>query len=229
MATIKCTKCGTKIENVTSGIIVCSHCGHKMKYVPKNSNIDNQSRDNVSDTKKNKKILRGTSNQKVNKTNNGVKETTSGCITFIVILIIVVILGKGCNGNNKDKEPTDEKKVDANGWTLDDYGTFSSITKQISDEFVANYKAPWGLETDWKFAKFDDEGRVVVTTKYSFKNINEKQMVMCVFSPKDGDGDGSTDSFDAHYLSIGNTVYLDDGTCDEFFESLQEISNYLEQ
>lgn len=229
MATIKCTKCGIKIENVTSGSIVCSNCGHRMKYVPRNSNIDIQSRENVTNTKKNKKVLKDTSNQKANKTSNDEKNAASGCMTFIIILIIIAIFSRGCNDNSKDKESTNEKKVDANGWTLEDYGTFSSITKQISDEFIANYRAPWGLETDWQFMKFDDEGRIMVTTKYSFSNINEKQMVMCVFTPKDGDGDGSIDSFDAHFLSVGNTVYFDDGTCDEFFTNLQEISNYYEQ
>ena len=53
MATIKCTKCGTKIANVTSGSIVCPNCGHKMKYVPKKTTVDNLSTEkNVKDKKK---------------------------------------------------------------------------------------------------------------------------------------------------------------------------------
>lgn len=125
----------------------------------------------------------------------------------------------------EESEKAETTQTDANGWTDNNYAEFVTITQQISDEYVANYKAPWGYD-DWTFAKFDDEGKIIATTKYTFDNMSEKQDVMCVFTVgEDADKDGYVDSYKGHYLSIGNKVYLDDGSCDEFFENLESIAN----
>lgn len=43
MAFVKCTKCGTKINNVTSGVIKCPSCGHTMKLAASGSNPQSNS------------------------------------------------------------------------------------------------------------------------------------------------------------------------------------------
>lgn len=107
MATIKCTKCGTKIENVTSGVIECPNCKHKMKYVPKKSNINIQS-GKVTPKSNNKKLKDGVNkkenNKNNNKNNNNTKNPVSGCLILIVIILLIVfVLGKGCNREDKEK------------------------------------------------------------------------------------------------------------------------------
>lgn len=121
----------------------------------------------------------------------------------------------------ESKEQEEQEEVDANGWTEDDKITFMTIVQAISDEYLADYKSPWSIN-DWTFSKFDNEGKVVATTKYTLKEYSEKQPVMCVFTwnPED-------ESYRGHYLAVGNSVYIDDGSCDEFFENLANIAESM--
>lgn len=129
------------------------------------------------------------------------------------------------NVDSSNVEETEKTETDTNGWTDNNYAEFVTITQTISDEYVSNYKAPWGYD-DWTFAKFDNEGKIIATTKYTFDNMSEKQDVMCVFTiGEDTDKDGYSDSYKGHYISIGNKVYLDDGSCDEFFKNLESITD----
>ena len=118
-----------------------------------------------------------------------------------------------------EEEPEEEEEVDENGWTKDDKINFKTITEIISDEYLSDYKSPWSLD-DWVFAKFDDEGRIIVTTDYTVKDTSIKQPVMCVFTYVTED-----EAYKGHFLSVGDMVFLDDGTCDEFFQNLQDIMN----
>lgn len=56
MAVVKCTKCGAKISNVTSGVIECPDCGHKMRLSGSGSstqmNIQSQMKAQQKPTKK---------------------------------------------------------------------------------------------------------------------------------------------------------------------------------
>lgn len=178
-------------------------------------------------------------------TDTETKETKNGCGTAILIVIIIFLFfscrttdngseSKESNiqsqkteheeNSESEAEDTDEPQTDGYGWTIHDYATFASITKQISDEYITNYKAPWGLEDEWSFAKFDETGKVFVTTKYSFSNINEKQSVICIFSlGEDSNDDGIPDRFTPHFFSVGDSIYANDGSCNDFFQNMQSI------
>ncbi len=141
-------------------------------------------------------------------------------ILAITLLLLLTIIGiTGCSGNGEEETPS----VDANGWTTDNYFEFRTITESVSDEYVVNYKSEWGNE-DWQFAKFDDNGKVMVTTEYTFDNLNTKQYVVCIFTVN-MDDNGSVETYKKHFLSIGDKIFLNDGSCDEFFENIQEIKN----
>ena len=147
-------------------------------------------------------------------------------------LVVLLLTGAmaislvACGGSEEKKEDAavenvqeeDDQEVDANGWTKDDKVTFMTITQSLSDEFLSDYKSPWGLE-DWTFAKFDDEGKIVVTTKYTLKDSSEKQPVMCIFTY-----DAEQQGYKGHFLLVGEKVYLDDGSCDEILEKLMQLS-----
>lgn len=106
MATIKCTKCGTKIEYVTSGIIQCPKCKHKMKYVSKNTNTNAHNSKNIIEPKENKEK----SKDIPKKNGNNKKDTSKGCMSFIVILILIAVFsGRGCHTDD-----THNDKKDAN-------------------------------------------------------------------------------------------------------------------
>lgn len=141
-------------------------------------------------------------------------------LAIFAIFCVINFLWKGDSGkkdNSTDStKETLETSADANGWTDADYAEFITIVEKMSDEYVANYKAPWGKD-GWTFANFDDTGKIVATTKYTFENADEKQDVFCVFA-RDGE------KMFGHYLSIGGKVYIDDGTCDDFFENIASLS-----
>lgn len=224
MAFVKCTKCGTKINNVTGGIIKCPSCGHTMKLASSGKNeaakkaVDKKSTDAKTPAKKN---------------DNSAKNTGCGCLTVIVVLLILAFAFSSASGDKKDddtKKEDTELSTDAYGWTTSDYANFASIVKGMSDEYVANYKTPFGLENGWQYAKFDDTGKIIVTTKYTFKNMNEKQDVVAVFTPgEDKNDDGFSDTYIAHFLLIGDAIYVNDGSCDDFFENLQSIQENMKE
>lgn len=105
MATIKCTKCGTKIENVTSGTVECPNCKHKMRYIPKDSHTNSQSRGHTSQFQVNdKKTKITTTRTKTPKT-----KKKKGCLFyvlffFLVILSTIIIIGTIPSSRDKKTE-----------------------------------------------------------------------------------------------------------------------------
>lgn len=155
----------------------------------------------------------------------------TGFITLIILIILaVMIFGPDNKADSKEHTKTEKAaETDGYGWTKKDYQEFRSITWTMSDKYVANYKKFFSDPDTWKYAKFDDEGKIMVTTSYAFKNSNEKQYVISIFTRGDDkDNDGVADSFSPHFLSIGDTIYINDGSCDEFFQNLQESMQYFE-
>lgn len=166
------------------------------------------------------------------KKEKGEKKKGSCLMTFLVSVLIVlalaivvplIVIGTG----DTKKEGNTEKQVakeetDANGWTEDDKINFKTIVEMTSDEYIGDYKSPWALD-DWVFAKFDDTDKVIVTTKYTLKESSEKQPVICVFSWKP-----ETEEYKSRFLSIGDNIYLDDGSCDEVFEKISGLATSTE-
>ena len=152
------------------------------------------------------------------------KKILKGCLTAIAIaLFIILAIGiVGAMGESKKNDKEDATKnveeTDTNGWTEDDKLNFMTIAQSISDKFIDDYKHPWNLK-EWTFAKFDDKNKIVATTDYTLKETSVKQPMMCVFTWNEKD-----ESYLMHFFSVGDAIFFDDGECDEFFETLSEMT-----
>ena len=87
----------------------------------------------------------------------------------------------------------------------------------VSNNYV-NVSYPWGND-DYTFADLnpEDDGLVIGMTKATAKGVVEKlPVVICFWT------DGT--NIRTHYFSVGDKVYVDDGTLDDLFETLKAIS-----
>lgn len=144
------------------------------------------------------------------------KEKIKGIAGFIVILFIlsamVSAIVEGLSSVGQDDPQQQEEVVQAEEPTKDENDlitNYMGITRQISNEFIANYDMSWS-EDDWDFAELG-EGKVAVNTKYTFDNSSLKEPVWCIFTYRE-EPDGIR--FDAHYFSVGDRVFYNDGTVD---------------
>lgn len=144
------------------------------------------------------------------------KEKIKGIAGFIVILFIlsamVSAIVDGLSSVEQDEPQQQEEVVQAEEPTKDEddlITNYMGITRQISNEFIANYDMSWS-EDDWDFAELG-EGKVAVNTKYTFDNSSLKDPVWCIFTYRE-EPDGIR--FDAHYFSVGDKVFYNDGTVD---------------
>lgn len=168
----------------------------------------------------------------MSKKEKGEKKKGSCLMTFLISVIIVLtlaiiipLIAIGTDDAKKEKnteKQVTKKETDANGWTEDDKITFKTIVEMTSDEYIDDYKSPWALD-DWTFAKFDSTDKVIATTKYTLKEFSEKQPVMCVFSWK-----LETEEYKARFLSIGDKIYLDDGSCDDVLDKILGLTTNTE-
>lgn len=144
------------------------------------------------------------------------KEKIKGIAGFIVILFIlsamVSAIVEGLSSVGQDDPQQQEEVVQAEEPTKDEddlITNYMGITRQISNGFIANYDMSWS-EDDWDFAELG-EGKVAVNTKYTFDNSSLKDPVWCIFTYRE-EPDGIR--FDAHYFSVGDKVFYNDGTVD---------------
>lgn len=95
-------------------------------------------------------------------------------------------------------------------------------SKMILDRFISGYKIALAPQL-WTIADFDENGAVIAITNITDKATDLSQTVIIVLTPimESDQMTGST----PHYVSVGDTVYGDDGYCDEFFSNLEEILN----
>ncbi|MCI9615613.1 MAG: hypothetical protein HFG93_10715 [Dorea sp.] len=180
MAAIKCTKCGTKIENITSGIIQCPKCKHKMKYVPKKSNTNVQTSKNTIEPQKTKEKSKEISKKKENikKNDNG-----NGCLGFIVILILIAVFsGKGCHTDNthNDKKnaniPHRENMYGISDKDIDDIN-WDIIVENVRNDTTGKWKLvkiadninieKYALSYYDKYFESDDEIHAIVNFNYN--------------------------------------------------------------
>ena len=158
-------------------------------------------------------------------------EIIAGSITLIILAVIGIKLFSVFISDDKaaSAEQTKQQETDGYGWTKDDHLRFRSYTWSISDKYVANYKTSFADDSEWTYARFDNEGKIMVKTTYAFKNMNEKQNVIFIFTEgEDNDEDGEPDVYYPHFLSIVNNIYVNDGSCNEFFQDLQESMQYFQ-
>lgn len=92
--------------------------------------------------------------------------------------------------------------------------------KLLLDRFVSNYKIPLATQL-WTIADFDDNGAVIAITDITEKSTGNKEKTMIVLTPYIED-DKMTGA-KPHYISIGDTIYGNDGYCDDFFSKIQDI------
>ncbi len=95
-------------------------------------------------------------------------------------------------------------------------------SKMILDRFISGYKIPLAPQL-WTIANFDEDGAVMAITNITDKSTNLSQTALIVLTPimEDDQMTGAT----PHYVSVGDTVYGDDGYCDEFFTNLEDALN----
>lgn len=95
-------------------------------------------------------------------------------------------------------------------------------SKMILERFISGYKIPLAPQL-WTIANFDENGAIIAITNITDDTTDQSQTAMVVLTPI-MDGDQMTGST-PHYVSVGDTVYGDDGYCDEFFSNVEEILN----
>lgn len=144
------------------------------------------------------------------------KKKVKSIAIYIVILFILSAMVSAIVGEfssvGQDKSQQQEEVVQAEKPTKDenDFITdYMGITRQISNEFIANYDMSWD-EDDWEFAELG-QGRIVTSTKYTLNGSSIKEPVWCVFTYR---ADSEDVAFDAHYFSVGEKVFYNDGTID---------------
>lgn len=90
--------------------------------------------------------------------------------------------------------------------------------KMILDNFVENYEIPNAPQL-WTLSDFDEEGAIMAVANITEESTNLTQKAIIVLTPsmKEDRMTGCT----PHYVSVGSTVYGNDGYCDEFFSNIE--------
>lgn len=94
--------------------------------------------------------------------------------------------------------------------------------KMVLDGFVTNYKIPLATQL-WTIAKFDNEGAIAAMADITEKSTDATVIAVVVLTPV-MDGESMTGAT-PHYVSVGDTVYGDDGYCDDVFSLLEGIGS----
>lgn len=91
--------------------------------------------------------------------------------------------------------------------------------KMVLDRFVSNYDIPLAPQL-WTIADFDDKGAVIAMADIENPS-GQTENTIVVLTPimEDDKMTGST----PHYVSVGSTVYGDDGYCNDVFDKIENI------
>lgn len=98
-------------------------------------------------------------------------------------------------------------------------------SKMILEQFIGNYEIPLATQL-WTIAEFDEQGAIVALTNVTEKSTDISQKALVVFTPtmENDEYVGGT----PHYVSVGDTIYGDDGYCDEFISNAEEVLKDIE-
>lgn len=140
MATIKCPKCGERIENPIAGVVTCPKCGGKMRYTPKgaeNTNTPtNQSQNQKTPTKKCKHCKSDIPFDAKVCPQCRKKQKGGGCLIWILVIVLVIgVIGALAGNGDSSKKPTESTKKE------------SENTKNGSDNTEEEAKKPTKVET----------------------------------------------------------------------------------
>ena len=120
--------------------------------------------------------------------------------------------------STEEQIKTDDKKP-----FTEQYDTEIVVTSEmILEQFISNYKIPLATQL-WTIAKFDENGAVIAITSVTEKSTNISYDAIVVLTPNMDENEmlGGT----PHYVSVGNTIYVNDGYCDEFLSNVEEFLN----
>lgn len=152
------------------------------------------------------------------------KQSKGMAILTAVLLVFALVMGfmacSSCvsNSNEEYKAEQEKEKSEEIARQGIDLATAMTIVDKVSDNYIDDYKHSYS-EDDWTVAKFDDQGAIMVSTDYTLKDSSIKQPVTCIFTWNPDD-----QSYEVHFLIIGDNIFINDGYADEFFEKLQQIA-----
>ena len=129
------------------------------------------------------------------------------------------IIPSETDDSSEENQPTDEPDISF----IENYDNeivVSSTT--LLERFINGYKISLAPQS-WTIADFDENGAIMATTSVTDKSTNISQTAIVVLTPI-MEGDKMTGAT-PHFVSVGDTVYGDDGYCDEFFSNLEEFFN----
>lgn len=119
--------------------------------------------------------------------------------------------------------PATEKETESEIPFIEKYDNDIVVcSKMFLEEFINNYKIPLATQL-WTIVNFDDNGAVAAMTDVTDKSTKISQKAIVIFTPT-MENDKMTGGT-PHYISVGDTVYGNDGYCDEFLTNLQNFLN----
>lgn len=120
----------------------------------------------------------------------------------------------------KEKKKKSKKKPAPAKSLAETYKTDVVVdSKTILDRFITNYTVSLAPQL-WTVADFDSNGAVIALADVEFKSSGSVERALVVLTPiiENEKVKGAT----PHYVAVGDTVYGDDGYCDDVFSDLQE-------
>lgn len=120
--------------------------------------------------------------------------------------------------SSKKKAKKDNSESTANN--AEKYATEIVVSsKMLLDRFVSNYDIPLATQL-WTLADFDENGAIMAIADITEKTSGLAEKAIIVLTPNIED-DKMVGSV-PHYVSVGSTVYGNDGYCDEFIDNLEK-------
>ena len=147
----------------------------------------------------------------------------------LILLVILIILLMGscvsCKPKNKaDKAvPTPTSAANYLKFDVDDYrSTYDAIARDLISQYVSCTLPDSQDFSDWVYSDWNDEdnGMVSVTTSATVEGSTDKQSVFLVFTT-----DKTGKKYSANYLCVGDTLYYDDGKCDDALSQIGMPTN----
>lgn len=191
MAFVKCTKCGTKINNVTSGVIKCPSCGHTMKLAASGSNPQSNSQGQTKTQQKpTKKCKHCKSDMPVDAKvcPQCRKKQGGGClkpvlVCFAVCIGLGVLAGVFSDSPKKVETPSDITEQVANGEedvtkgkTDSEKATFSiGETAEMNDVQVTMIDYSESNGSEWNEPI---EGKVYVLVEFEIQNNSDSELAV---------------------------------------------------